>query len=260
MFVTNHVLDERRSLDYSIYMSEEAPRNIVSRRNRPAKAPLSRDAIVSTALHILEEDGLSGLSLRRVATALDTGAASLYVYVANLDELHSLMLDQALGKVKLPKSSRFPWQGRLKALLLSYFHVLYERQGLAQLAMSTIASGPNSLRIWEMLLGLLKEGGVEDIRAAWGVDLLTLYVTAIAAEQSLRRESGQALRRVESALSAVSEEEFPLVFAFREALLSGEGDIRSEWALDVILDGIVGGQPPDRTLRNPSSDSKTRGG
>jgi hypothetical protein len=111
-----------------------------------------------------------------------------------------------------------------------------------------------------MLLGLLKEGGVEDIRAAWGVDLLTLYVTAIAAEQSLRRESGQALRRVESALSAVSEEEFPLVFAFREALLSGEGDIRSEWALDVILDGIVGGQPPDRTLRNPSSDSKTRGG
>ena len=65
---------------------------------------------------------------------------------------------------------------------------------------------------------------------------------------------------MESVLSAVSEEEFPLVFAFREALLSGEGDIRSEWALNVILDGIVGGQPPGRTLRNPSRNSKARGG
>ena len=45
-----------------------------STRDRPAKAPLSREVIVSTALHILDQDGLSGLSLRRVAAALDTGA------------------------------------------------------------------------------------------------------------------------------------------------------------------------------------------
>ena len=241
-------------------MSEEAPRNIVSRRSRPAKAPLSRDVIVSTALQILEQNGFSGLSLRRIATSLDTGAASLYVYVATLDELHSLMLDQALGAVKLPEARSPLWRDRLKALLLSYFHVLYERRGLAHIAMSTIAAGPNSLRIWEMLLGLLKEGGVDDIKAAWGVDLLTLYVTAIAAEQSLRRESGRVLRRVENALSAVSAEEFPLVFAFKEALLYGEGSIRSEWALDVILDGIVDGRVPLRTPRAPSRKSIARGG
>jgi AcrR family transcriptional regulator len=114
-------------------MSEEAPRNIVSRRNRPAKAPLSRDAIVSTALHILERDGLSGLSLRRVAAALDTGAASLYVYVANLEELHALMLDQALAAVQVTGAGSLPWRDRLKVFLLAYLHVLYNRQGLAQL-------------------------------------------------------------------------------------------------------------------------------
>jgi len=241
-------------------MSAQALRNVVSRRNRPAKAPLSCGAIVSTALHILKRDGLSGLSLRRVATALDTGAASLYAYVANLDELHSLMLDQALGAVTLPATRRSRWRHRLKALLLSYFRVLYEGQGLAQLAMTTIASGPNSLRIWETLLGLLKEGGVEDTKAAWAVDLLTLYVTAIAAEQSLRRESGQVLQRVENALSAVRAEEYPLVFALKEALLYGEGNTRSEWALDVILNGIAGGQLPPRTPRDPSRKSGARRG
>jgi AcrR family transcriptional regulator len=221
-------------------MTDEAPRKIVSRRNRPAKAPLSRDAIVSAALRILKRDGLSGLSLRRVATALDTGAASLYVYVANLEELHALMLDEALGAVRATESGRGAWRDRLKTLLRAYLRVLYKRQGLAQLALSTIAAGRNSLRIWEALLGLLKEGGVDDLKAAWGIDLLTLYVTAIAAEQSIRRESGQGLGRVKKALSTVSEMQFPLVFALKDALVSGGGETRGEWALDVIIDGIAG--------------------
>jgi AcrR family transcriptional regulator len=222
-------------------MSDTNPREIKSRRNRPAKAPLSRDIIVSTALGILEKDGLSGLSLRRVATALDTGGASLYVYLANLDELYALMLDQALAAVPLPDALDQPWRVRLKTFLASYLRVLNERRGLAQLAMSTIATGPHSLRMWEVLLGLLKEGGVDDARAVWGVDLLLLYVTAIAAEQSNWRETGQDFGRVKSALSTVSAEQFPLVFAlFQGGMLSdaGDGERRVQWALDVIIDGI----------------------
>src|ERR1019366_9340392 len=121
-------------------MSEEPSPNIVSRRSRPAKAPLSRDLIVSTALHILDRDGFSGLSLRRVATALDTGAASLYVYVANLEELHALMLDQALAAVPVTEAGSLPWRDRLKTFLMAYLDVLYNRRGLAPLALETIAS------------------------------------------------------------------------------------------------------------------------
>jgi AcrR family transcriptional regulator len=225
-------------------MSAGNPRQTVSRRGRPAKAPLSRDLIVTTALAILDQDGLHGLSLRRVAAALDTGAASLYVYLANLGELHALVLDQALAAVRLPEARGLPWRDRLKAVLRGYRHVLDARQGLAQLALSTIATGPNSLRIWELLLGLLKEGGADNVKATWGVDLLTLYVTAVAAEQSNWRASGEGIGRVKNALLTVSAEEFPLVFASREAWLAGDADARFEWSIDVIVDGIVGGRLP----------------
>jgi AcrR family transcriptional regulator len=235
---------------YGACMDKKIPRKIISRRNRPAKAPLSQDLIVSTALDILERDGLSGLSLRRIASALDTGAASLYVYLANLNELHALMLDQALAAIKLPKTQDLAWRDRIKSFLLDYFHVLYERQGLAELAMSTVATGPNSLRIWELLLGLLKEGGVETARAAWGVDLLILYVTAIAAEQSIRNKNSQSLDEVKLALSAVSSDEFPLIFSLKEALFSGDGITRSEWALDVIIEGIVGSRLPTTPINH----------
>jgi AcrR family transcriptional regulator len=228
-------------------MSNKTPREIISRRNRPAKAPLSRDIIVLTALGILEKDGLSGLSLRRVATALDTGAASLYVYLANLDELYALMLDQALASVELPKALDQPWRVRLKEYLASYLRILNERQGLAQLAISTIATGPHSLRMWEVLLGLLKEGGVDAARLVWGVDMLLLYVTAIAAELSNWRATGQDFGRVKGALAAVSAEQFPLVSAsFKGGAFSGAGDgeSRVQWALDVIIDGIKAGNTP----------------
>ena len=55
----------------------EAP-HVESRRGGPAKQPLSRDAIVTEALRQLTADGLKGMSLRKVAVALETGPASLY--------------------------------------------------------------------------------------------------------------------------------------------------------------------------------------
>ena len=66
------------------------------------------------------------------------------------------------------------------------------------------------------MLGLLKEGGVDGAKAAWGVDLLTLYVTASAAEQSNWRASGHDFGRgKKAALAEVPADQFPLVYATR---------------------------------------------
>lgn len=59
----------------------------VSRRDRPAKPPLSRGVIVATALDLIREDTDQRLTMRRLATALDTGAASLYVYFDTDEDL-----------------------------------------------------------------------------------------------------------------------------------------------------------------------------
>jgi AcrR family transcriptional regulator len=141
-------------------MSTSKSRHVVSRRTRPAKSPLSQEAIVATALDLLSREGMAGLSLRKVAAALDTGAASLYVYVANLDELHALVLDRVLGEVVTPPEQDGDWRYRLKATLRSYSEALYARPGLAQVALSTIPSGPNTVELTESLLDLLERGGV----------------------------------------------------------------------------------------------------
>jgi AcrR family transcriptional regulator len=224
-------------------MKSKDAREIISRRTRPAKAALSRDVIVAAAFDLLTREGLPGLSLRKVAAELDTGAASLYVYVDNLGELQSLVLDHALGEITLPGQPTGDWRRDLKDVLVAYFQTLHAHPGLAQLAMITVPSGPNMLHIMETLLGLLSEGGMHGSTAAWAVDLLTLYVTAIAAEQSMHQASEDPIRRVERSMSAVTPSDYPHIFAVRDHLFSG-GPERFYWALDVLLAGLAENRPP----------------
>lgn len=236
-------------------MNQSKSRQIISRRGRPAKALLSRDAIVSTALDLLNKDGLPGLSLRRVAAALDTGAASLYVYIANLDELYSLMLDQALGAVKQPIAADRSWRDRLKDYLAEYLGVLAERPGLAQVALSAVATGVNSLKIWEVLLGLLKEGGVGEARLVAGVDMLLLHTATIAAEEGNRQAVAQDINQGQSALADASAAQFPLVTTlFQQGAFSPENDDdRFRWAIDVIIDGLLANPPADKSSTKKGS-------
>ncbi len=214
-------------------------REIVSRRARPAKAPLSQEIIVTTALDLVSQDGMAGLSLRKVAAALDTGAASLYVYVANLDELLALVLDRVLAEVERPADPEGDWREQLKTVLRSYFRVLYERPGLAQVALRTSPTGANMMDLTETLLVLLGRGGLDTGRAAWALDLLLLHSAALAAERDNRRYTDSAtLQRMRDATQALASESYPQIHAAGDELYSGARE-RYEWALDVLINGVL---------------------
>jgi AcrR family transcriptional regulator len=216
------------------------PKPVTSRRGGPAKAPLSQEAIVKSAFALLVEGGIEAMTLRKVATALETGAASLYAYVDGLEELEALVADHALAEVRTTWPKKDPWRKRLVALLESYGKVLMQTPGVAQLALRTIAIGPNALRVLDALLGILDEGGVDRPTAAWAADLFMLYVTAIAAEQTERKKRPAPLGHVTRALSLVTPEQYPHIHAAGAELTSGPGPTRFTWALDVLIAGVLG--------------------
>jgi AcrR family transcriptional regulator len=85
-----------------------------SRRERPAKPALTRAGIVSAAMSVMRAEGLDRVTMRRLAAELDTGAASLYVYVRNTAELHAAMLEELLSQIDLsPPAASGDWQERL---------------------------------------------------------------------------------------------------------------------------------------------------
>ncbi|MFG1792431.1 TetR/AcrR family transcriptional regulator [Nocardia sp. NPDC049149] len=218
----------------------------VSRRARPAKAPLSREVIIETGLRILDQEGLAALTMRRVAQDLDTGAASLYVYVANRDDLMAAMLDHVLGTVPAPSGGS--WRDRLSELVNAAVAAMARHEGVALVALGAIPTGTNALVLVDRMLALLAEAGVAEQANSWGVDLLFLYITAAAAEQSAYNTKGM---RAETHIAEVSKryaelppDRYPMVVSMRESLVSGDGDARAQWALRVLIDGILATPAP----------------
>ncbi|WP_093771107.1 TetR/AcrR family transcriptional regulator [Streptomyces sp. yr375] len=210
-----------------------------SRRERPAKPALTREGIVAAAVAVLRAEGLRKVTMRRLAEELDTGPASLYVYVRNTAELHAAVLDELLGTIG-PAPAGGSWRERLERVLTAYTALLLDHPDLARSALTAWPSGPHYLDLIETLLALLDEGGVAPAQAAWGVDLLLQHATATAAEHAGEpsrkdQEDWDALRQ---AVRGASARTHPHITGLAGPLLSGPPEARLAWGFQALISGI----------------------
>jgi AcrR family transcriptional regulator len=214
-----------------------------SPRERPAKPALTREGIIAAGVRIMRTEGLQRVTMRRLAVELDTGPASLYVYVDNTAELHAAILEELLGEVDLSSATADgPWRERLAAILKSYTAVLFQHPSLAHSALVARPSGKNYFALTETLLALLSEGGVPDRQAAWGVDVMLQVATATAAEHSTREHTASAEAETEvliSALHGADAETYPHITALAAELVGGTPEERLAWSFDMLINGTL---------------------
>jgi AcrR family transcriptional regulator len=218
-----------------------------STRDRPAKTPLSEDAIVDAALSITRAEGLDAVTMRRVAAELDTGAASLYVYVRNRDELLRAMMDRVAATVPLIAPEPGRWREQVHDLMRGFRDALEGYPGLASVLTGEPPITENALAGAESLLGILLAGGIASQDASWAVDILMLIMTATATEADVRRASGHTtdadrddeVARIRDTFAGLSATRFPLLAAHASELVTGAGDERFRFAIDTFLDGLV---------------------
>jgi AcrR family transcriptional regulator len=234
-----------------------------SRRNRPAKPALSREAIVSAALELARSEGVEAISMRRLAQALDTGPASLYVYFANQDELWDQLFDAAIGTIEVEPTEPARWREQLQSLVRRMVGMMVDDYpGMAKLAMARIPTGDNAFRVTESMLSLLKAGGASDQAAAYAGDLVSMYATAIAYEQSLYRTLYREPRQEEREVARVAErfgqvdaDRFPTVAALGPLMTKGDGEERFSLGLDVIINGLLATPTKGRLTREPWAET-----
>jgi len=230
--------------------------SVRSRRDRPAKAPLSREAILDVALDILDREGIESLTMRRLAAALDTGPASLYVYFANREDLLELLIDRVYASVEIPAPGSAPWQERAVGLLLAALEALHQHRGLAGATLGNIPLGEHQFALANTMVECLREGGLSDVQIAWFVDMSTLLVTAAAMERDLiltridDSADPDALRRFfETMVERMPLDRYPSMAIIPYVLAFGDIEDRLEWFLRVVLAGMT--QVPAPSLPAP---------
>ena len=211
-----------------------------STRGRPAKAPLGADMVVDAALAILKSEGLEAVTMRRVAAVLDTGAASLYVYVSGREGLLQAMLDRVIATVEFESPDPSRWRAQLHSLLARVRRALVAHPGIAAMTLADPPTTEAVLRLVENLLGILLAGGLDPQDAAWACDILVLLATAAAREDDVRRadprkQAGEIYQR----FTGLSPDQFPLITVHAAQLVAGDGDERFRVAIDVVVDGML---------------------
>jgi AcrR family transcriptional regulator len=97
------------------------PRPPASRptRPRPPQAPgpeLTRERILHAAIAIADAEGLTAVSMRRLAAELGVGVMSLYRHVPGKDQLVLLMADAVFGEARPPQPPPPGWRAQLELI------------------------------------------------------------------------------------------------------------------------------------------------
>lgn len=212
---------------------------------------LDRELVVRTALRLLNEVGLEGITLRRLARELDVKAPALYWHFENkqelLDEMATAMLRDLVAKTGEPDPDQ-PWEEfvvgsarGLRGMMLGY------RDG-AKVFSGTYLTDDTLLEAQESPLQKLTHAGFSLRESVRGYSTVYAYTIGFAIEeQAVHPRPGEFDERYDPDRRAerLDVKEHPLALAAGDELFSGFED-RFEHGLHLIVSGMERSLPDER--------------
>jgi AcrR family transcriptional regulator len=210
------------------------------------KQPITVEAIISTAFGIVESEGYEALTMRRVATALETGPSSLYAHVVNKEDLDELLIGRLCAAISLPEPDPAAWRPQIVGVCTQLRDQYLRYPGISRAAFAVASSNLDTLRVSEGMLAILLAGDVDPQTAAWAIDALTLYVNAYTLEISLVNErltqpgNGWVVSREEQLLRfGTLPDTFPQTKRYAAELTAGSGHERFDFSIGLMIDGLT---------------------
>ncbi len=216
-----------------------------AKEHRPAGPAegLSKHRVASEAIRLADREGVEQLSMRRLATALGSGAMSLYHYVGSKDELLDAMIDLVFGEIELPAVDT-DWRTAMRQRSMSARQVLARHRWAIGLMDSRTTPGPAHLRDREAVTACLRKGGFSPLMATHANWLLDSYVYGFALQEaSLPFDTTDEITDTvgDVFLPQLPPEEFPFLNESAAALAAANYVPAEEFnfGLDLILDALA---------------------
>jgi len=211
------------------------------RRGAGQRAGLARGPVLEAARHVADEEGVDRLTMRRLAAELGVMPNALYTYFPHKEALLDALLDDLLAGVEAGDPAKGDWRDGLIRLMDSTRRLLLAHPQLASAFIARPGLGPNAVRLGEISLELLGQGGLDGERAVEALRVLLVYSLGFAAFQAPRVQGDPGGRsvRAETAFAGLAEEEFPRMSRLAGELAGPTTDRQFHTGLRWLLDGIA---------------------
>jgi len=203
--------------------------------DRPA---VSRDRTLAAAIGLADDEGLTAVSMRRVAALLDVVPMALYKHVANKDDLVAAMVDAVVAEYEEPAPGG-AWQDRVRARLLAARRALATHPWLRRAIESRTIRTPAVLAHMNAVTGEFIDGGLSPDLAHHAMHALGHRIWGFSPEAFDEPGGSEPSPEQVEAFTAT----FPHIVAVATDTTRDGGrcdpDFEFDFALDLLLDGVA---------------------
>lgn len=156
-------------------------------RDRTARASqrgprqgLTIDQVAFTAIELADAEGLSAVTMRRVAQMLGVAPMSLYTYVPGKAELLDLMLDSIYAGMTRTDLSEMSWRGRVSAIADENRELYHRHPWAAMVSTGRPPLGPGMMAKYEHELTAFADAGLDDVDMDAALTFVLVFVQSCA--------------------------------------------------------------------------------
>jgi AcrR family transcriptional regulator len=231
----------------------DADKDVVAGESPPStRVALSRDRILDAAISFIDEQGLPGLTMRKLGERLDVEAMSLYRYVGGREELLdgvvARVIDEMHDDDDVISAPTDGWQDFLQRLAHGVRRVALSHPKVFPLVASRPAEAPwlrpplRSLDWVEMFLGGLSQEGFDDDTSVGAYRAFTSFLLGhLLLEVAIHGADVGPLDVLDEETEPEQDElrPYPFVKRLRASLSEDHSAIEFEESLEELLNRIA---------------------
>lgn len=182
-----------------------------SKRREGPEEPLKREQIVSTALALVDRDGLKALSMRRLGAELGVDPMAVYYHIPNKQALLDAIVEAVMAGIDLSVDNpASPPDERILCAARAYRDTMLAHVKALPILLAHGPATPAAMRPVERLIGILRDAGLPPAQAFAGMQVIAATVRGavgmgMAIESIQPPDPGQ----IESMMRLFPPSEFP---------------------------------------------------
>jgi DNA-binding transcriptional regulator YhcF (GntR family) len=219
------------------------------RTSHQPQRPSMRELVVRAAVQIADAEGLTALSMRRLAGDLGVPTMSLYRHVADKEELILLMMDQVFLGNEPPDPPPDGWRAQLEALSRLQWQMYRRHPWLAQaVSFTRPLLAPNAMAHTEWAMRALDDCGLDEKTTFIAAVTMANYVrgTAVGLEAEAQAEQDTGLsdeqwmnEQGRRFTELMASGRFPMLSRYLTRGPEFDLDQLMEFGLQRLLDGLA---------------------
>jgi TetR/AcrR family tetracycline transcriptional repressor len=198
--------------------------------------PLRKANVVDGALKLLDEEGLDGLTMRRLGTALGVQAGALYRHYPSKEALLDAMAEKLIEGVADP-TPEGSWDDQLATLAHRFRTALLAHRDGARVFAGTFVSAPNTDAVGSAAVTALTAAGFPPDRAGWIVYAGMYYVLGHTIEEQAQLRLA-AEDEGWQARAADSPPTDPVFTAALHSVAAADPADRFAYGLELFIEGV----------------------